>query len=125
MKIINLLYYHYYKLAITLKGKDPDDSAKLYLSWVILSVFLPFIILLLFKIGLTKNRLFYFLIGSLFCILIYKLNKRIILSKVNSEVILKRYESMNTMNKFLGKVIAVLLLFIPFIFSFWIMTLMH
>ncbi len=124
MKIIEYLYYHYYTLARKLRGRNPDDSAKLYLSWIAISIGLPFISVIFSKLELIKIKLLYFIIALLYGLVIHYLCKKYILSKINCKVALKRYQNINFINRTLGLIIAVLMIFIPFIFSFWIITLL-
>lgn len=123
-KIVGYVYYHLYELIRNVKGKHPIESAQLYILWIIIGITFPFSGWLVFNVFGKGYMLIYFIAALLYAFLVYIWNKKVLMSKVIFEDVVRFYENQGREKKIIGYVTVVLLVILSPIIGFFILTLL-
>jgi hypothetical protein len=117
--IFNFLYNWFLNLAKILKGKNPDYSAKLYCTWILISWIIPFIF---YFLNLILSKEFLFCVGCIVMFLLFYFTNMVIGKKMLDDIKIKKtpffFESTCTLNKLFIVIISFLMLIVPITLSF-------
>ncbi|MFC4233288.1 hypothetical protein ACFOW1_15405 [Parasediminibacterium paludis] len=120
---LNYIYYFLYDFTKKLGGRDPEESATLYASWIVFAIFFPLLSFFVFKIVGKGGEIFYLLSALLFGGGIHYFNLKFIKKEIDVPHLLLVHCNESKLAKVVGYIIAILLLVGAPIFGFFILAL--
>lgn len=121
--IYNYVFYYLYSMVKKLRGGNLEESATLYISWIVFAIFFPLLSFLVFKIIGKGGVIFYLISGLLFGGSIHYFNLKFIKKEIDVPHLLLVHCDESQLAKVVGYAIAILLLLGAPVFGFFILSL--
>jgi len=120
---LNYIYYCLYDLAKKMRGRNLEESATLYITWILFGVLVPRLMFVIFKVFGKGGEMVYLFSALLFGGGIHYFNLKFLKKEIDVPHLLLVHCNESRLAKAVGYIIAILLLVGAPVFGFFILSL--